>query len=422
MNFIGQIILMAFLLVCSAFCSGSETAFFNLSPRTRRSFRDSANKLQQTASMLLSRPEKLLTSLLFGNMAFNVLYFAIASSLSITIRNNHGTTSAVAAAVGAFFAILLFGEMLPKSIAFYNSRAACILTTPFCLVITRLLSALITFLKRFVITPIIRLLTGSSIPTKITGNLSINQFRLLIDSSKQQGLISGDENQLFGEVMELRLLKVRHVMQPRVDMICAEIATPRKKMKRLMLDNKLTTIPVYAKTIDNVIGFVDLRDLIIYPDMKIASLINKARFVPEQKTVESLLEYFRQTGTDTAVVVDEYGGIAGLISLEDCVEQFLGPIDDTDHPDPITQLGPLEYRLNGNLPIHDWAETFGIDIAYGRTSTIAGLTAALLGTVPKKGDTVRIKNLKLTVENVRRHRITSLKLTFENISEDIQER
>ena len=417
MSYIGQIILMAVLIICSALCSGSETAFFNISPRTRRSFKDSSNKLQKIAAQLLTQPEKLLTSLLFANMAFNVLYFAITSALSVRIGNTHGPTPAFITAALAFFVILLFGEMLPKSLAFYNSRAACLTTTPFCLVLTRLLSPMITYLKRFVTTPIIRLLTGVTTPAKLTGDLTINQFRMLIDSSRQQGHITGDENQLFSEVLELHLLKVRHVMQPRVDMISADITTPTDKLKQAMLDNKLTQMPIYSDSIDNVLGMIELRDLILYPELHVNSLINKVNFVPEQKTIESLLEFFRKTSTDTAVVVDEYGGIAGLISLEDCVEEILGPIDDTDQPDPIQQIGPMQYRFQGSLGIHDWAETFGIDIAYGRTTTIAGLTATLLGRVPKKGDTVQIKNIKLVVESVHKHRITSLILSFEDISE-----
>lgn len=408
---------MAVLLVCSGLCSGSETAFFNISPRKRRLFKQSNNKLQQTAAELLSQPEKLLTALLFGNMAFNVLYFAIASAMSIRLQNTHGTTSALCSAVAAFFAILLFGEMLPKSLAYYNSRSACIFTTPFCMVLTSILLPVVGFMKNFIITPIIRLLTGVSAPAKMTGDISVNQFRLLIESSKQQGLISTDENQLYSEVMELNLLKVRHIMQPRVDMISAEISTPRDQMRSMMQKNKLTRMPVYSKDIDNIKGMVELRDLIIYPEMSINNLINKVRFVPEQKTLESLLEYFRYKKIDTAIVVDEYGGIAGRVCLEDCVKEILGPIEDFDQPDPIKQIGPLKYRLNGNLPIHDWTETFGIDIAYGRTATIAGFTTALLGKVPEPNDTVRVKNLQLTVENVQNNRIKTLILTLDYAQE-----
>ena len=416
MSYIGQIIPMAVLLVCSGLFSGSETAYFNISRRKRRALRDSEHKLRKTAAELLDHPHQLLTSLLFGNMAVNVLYFSLASVLSVNIGRQQGTLPALLTAVLALFFILLFGEMLPKSLAFYKSENACIITAPFCMVIVRLLSPLTRLMERFIITPLMRLLVGSSRPSGQTGELTVSQFKLLIESSRQQGLITGDENQLFGEIMELSILKVRHVMRPRVDMTAVEIATPPEQIRSLMHDNGLTKIPVYKNDIDNIVGMCGLRELILAPGKPVKKIVTAASFVPEQKTIESLLEFFRSTSTDTAIVVDEYGGVAGMISLEDCVEEILGPMDVNEHLEPIEQIGPLTYRLSGNLAIHDWAEAFGIDLANSRMTTIAGLTTALLGRVPKPGDTAHIKNLKLTVENLHRHRIQSLILTFEELN------
>jgi CBS domain containing-hemolysin-like protein len=117
-------------------------------------------------------------------------------------------------------------------------------------------------------------------------------------------------------------------------------------------------------------------------------------------------------------VVDEYGGIAGSVRLEDIAEELLGPIELTEQIDPIEQIGPFKYRLAGNLAIHDWAEEFGIDPAETRISTIAGLVTALLGKIPQSGDVAHLKNLKFTVERVRKHRIETLVLTFEPIAPD----
>ena len=133
-------------------------------------------------------------------------------------------------------------------------------------------------------------------------------------------------------------------------------------------------------------------------------------FVPEQKTVESLLEFFRSSKTDTAIVVDEYGGIAGTVSLEDIVEELVGPIEPLKGIEPVKQLGPMTYRLAGSLAIHDWADAFGIDVAESRLATIGGLVVALLGKIPRTGDVARLRNLKFTVELVRKHRIESIVL------------
>jgi CBS domain containing-hemolysin-like protein len=177
-----------------------------------------------------------------------------------------------------------------------------------------------------------------------------------------------------------------------------------------MMNHRFTKLLVYSGNIDNIIGLVPLRQLLLYPDTPLTRLADKVNFIPEQKTVESLLEFFRSGKTDTAVVVDEYGGIAGMVSLEDIVEELVGPIEPLKGIEPVKQLGPMTYRLAGSLAIHDWADAFGIDVAESRLATIGGLVVALLGKIPRTGDIARLRNLKFTVELVRKHRIESLVL------------
>jgi magnesium and cobalt transporter len=142
--------------------------------------------------------------------------------------------------------------------------------------------------------------------------------------------------------------------------------------------------------------------------------------VPEQKTVESLLEFFRRSKTDMAIVVDEYGGIAGSVRLEDIAEELLGQIEPTDQTEQIEQTGPFEYRLSGNVAIHDWSDVLDIDLAQTRMVTIGGLVTALLGKMPSNGDVAYLKNLKFTVEKVRKRRIETLILTLEPFQSDSQ--
>jgi len=155
--------------------------------------------------------------------------------------------------------------------------------------------------------------------------------------------------------------------------------------------------------------------LFLKPGVSVDRLVQPVHFVPEQKTVESLLEFFRKTGTDMAVVVDEYGGLAGSVQLEDIAEELFGRMEIAAGIEPINQLGPFEYRLAGDLAIHDWADVFGIDLEQTRLSTIGGLVTALLGRIPKKGDAAYLGNLKFTVDRVRRHRIETVILTLEPI-------
>jgi CBS domain containing-hemolysin-like protein len=282
----------------------------------------------------------------------------------------------------------------------------------------RILSPLLRILEFAIITPILRLLTGPTDSGEHSDAVTAEQLKLLIESSRQRGLIGDDENQLFAEVIELGFLKVRHVMRPRVDMIACDVTDSARKAQQLMAESNLTKIPVYANNIDNIVGCLSQRNLLLNPDSPIGRLLKKVNFVPEQKTVESLLEFLRKSGTDMAIVVDEYGGIAGTVSVEDIVEELIGPIEPTSAIEPIEQIGPLQYRLAADLAIHDWAQAFGIDPGQTRLATIAGLTTALLGRIPKKGDVAYLKNLKFTVEKVQRHRIESLILSLEPVSRE----
>jgi len=415
---IWQLIVMLVLLFCSALLSGSETAYFNISKRQVLLLRQSHNTFAALAIRVLKNPKRLLTSLLFGNMAVNVLFFALASVLALNIGQAIGPAAGGAVACVAFVLLLLFGEMLPKSLAYSNSKQFCIWASAFCYVCIRILSPIISILDFLVVVPSLRLLgvgAGSGHATEI---VTVNQFKSLIEASRHRGLISADENRLMNEVIEMSFLKVRHVMKPRVDMISCEVNDSAKDISDLMLKNRVTKIPVYSENIDNIVGLIRHRDMLLDRDEPIAKLLVAVDYLPEQKSVESLLEFFRKHAVDMAIVVDEYGGIAGGVSLENVVEELIGPMEPGEQAEPIEQIGALEYRLSGDLAIHDWAEVFGVDAGHERLSTVGGLTTALLGRIPKPGDVAYLKNLKLTVEKVRKRRIESLVLSLESKTEE----
>ena len=245
--------------------------------------------------------------------------------------------------------------------------------------------------------------------------MTLEEFRSLVELSRRRGLLTPHENRLLAEVVDLGSLKVRHMMRPRVDMVACNVADSPDTVRKLMLTRHLTKAPVYVRNVDNVVGLIHLRDLFLKPAVSLDQLKRPVHFVPEQKTVESLLEFFRKTRTDTAVVVDEYGGIAGIVQLEDIAEELVGRMDVTAGVEPIKQLGPFEYQLAGDLAIHDWADVLGIDLEETRQSTIGGLVTTLLGRVPRKGDVAYLGNLKFTVDRVRKHRIETVILTVEPI-------
>jgi len=405
-------VLMLVLLTGSAFFSGAETAFFNLSRRQIRLLAESKHAMQKLAAKLLNRPRVLLGCFLLGNMTVNVLFFAAGSVFVLGLQRQAGSAIAAAAAFVSFAVLVIFGEILPKSIAFASSKTVSIAAAVPTFLFLEILSPIVLIFRFTIAEPVLRLLLG---PKKARQPLTTEEFQSLIEQIRRSGLISADENKLLNEVIELGFLKVRDCLRPRVDMIACAITDSTKKARTLMHENHLTKLPVFVRRIDNVVGTVSLRHLLLRPQATISQCLRDVPFVPEQKKVESLLEFFRSSGADMAIVVDEYGGIAGWVTLEDIAEELLGPTDTADRTEPIEQTGPFEYRLSGDLAIHDWANSFGIITARSRLSTVGGLVTALLGRIPKAGDTTHLKNLKFTVEQVQSRRIKTLILTLEPI-------
>lgn len=414
-EYIGHIVLMLFLLVFSAFFSGAETAFFNLSRRQIKLLQQSDHKLSKLSASLLGNPKQLLSCFLFGNMTVNVLFFALASVLTVRVENNVNVSLAAVTAGFSFCVLVLFGEVLPKSAAYGNSQSfsvASALPAYLCLQVFRPLHFI---LKLFIIEPSLRLILG---PVRKPESVSPEEFKLLIEQVGKRGLITADENKLLSEIIELGFLKVRDCLRPRVDMIGCSVTDSRETAISLMCEHHLTKLPVYTDSMDNIVGQIYFRELLLNPQKPLDKLVQKVNYVPEQKKIESLLEFFRSSGTDTAIVVDEYGGIAGSISLEDIAEELLGPIEVTGGIEPIEQTGPFEYRLAGNLTIHDWSQSFGIHTAETRIATIGGLVTAVLGKIPKSGDVAHLKNLKFTVERVKKRRIETLILSLESLQDN----
>jgi len=412
-----HIVPMLLLLAGSAFFSGAETAFFNLSHRQVKLFQQSKHKVQNLVASLLNKPGQLLNCFLFGNMTVNVLFYAVASVLTMRVREQAGLGAAAITALVSFIALVLIGEILPKSVAYANSRSVSFAAALPAFLCLKIFTPLEFVFKFFILEPILRLFLG---PVRSPKPITVGEFKSLIDTTRKQGLLSADENKLLTEVIELGLLKVRHVMRPRVDMIACAVTDSPHKAREKMQENHLTKLPVYVGTIDNIVGVVHLRQLLLKAGVSLDKIVQQVHFVPEQKTVESLLEFFRRSRTDMAVVVDEYGGIAGSVRLEDIAEELFGQMEPASHIEPIKQTGPFEYRLAGNLAIHDWAEVFGIDLAETRLATVGGLVTALLGKIPKSGDVAHLKNLKFTVEKVQKHRIETLTLILEPFQTDGQ--
>lgn len=415
MGYIWRIVLMTVLLGCSAFCSGSETAFFHLSRRQVTLFSKSRHRTETMIAEILLRPSRFLTTLLFGNMLVNVSFFALAGVFSVKIGHRFGPGMASACAAGFFVLLVLFGEMLPKSLAYSNTVRICRWASLPCYLALQTIGPILAGLDLFLVRPFCRLFIGS-VYSVSDHSVNPGQMRIVLESTMRRGLISKDENQLLMEVVKFGYLKVRHVMQPRVDMLMCEENTPPETARQLFYTHHEKMMPVYRDEIDNITGVLAFRDLLLNPEKPIASLLGPVIFVPEQKTVESLLETFRSQKKEFAVVVNEYGGIAGSVELEDILEELVFPSEVSEGTAPIQVVGPLTYRLSADLPIHDWIEAFDIEPEHQRLTTVGGLVTALLGRIARPGDAVCWKNLIFRVETVHRNRIETLILSLQSLA------
>jgi CBS domain containing-hemolysin-like protein len=409
-------LMMVFLLFCSAFFSGSETAFFNISAQEAKLLKKSHKPLERFVGDILGSPKKLLSCLLFSNMAVNTLFFAFSSVFIINISKQFSAFSGIITAFICFIMLIIFGEMLPKSFAFGNSVLLSSAAVLPCMLLVKVLNPIISILDVIFFMPLLRLCGAYK---QNPESINYYQLKALLKSSLDDGLITVEETYLFNEIVEFGLLKVHQIMQARVDMASCGIDSDISDIKKMMRENNLRYLPMYESNIDNIKGYLDLRDILLCPDRQIKDYLKPVVFVPEQKTLESMLVYFQKNKTDMAIVVDEYGGISGRIDIETIIGELFGAQpQQNEQTEPVCQIGPMKYRLNGNIALHDWKDAFGINPEELNIATVGGFITACLGKIPSKGDKIKLGNIDIEVESVYKHRIKTLILSFANELEE----
>jgi CBS domain containing-hemolysin-like protein len=230
----------------------------------------------------------------------------------------------------------------------------------------------------------------------------------------RQGVIDTAENMMLQEIVALPQTSVRSVMRPRVDVIAVPLDADPADVRSRMHQARLTKLPVYGRDLDDIRGLVHARDLYLRDDPPLARLIRPVNYIPEQCNLLQVIEHFQATRSQLAIAVDEYGGMAGLVTMEDVLEQIVGDLPGTQKPaEPAVEvISPNVYRLAGDLNVRDWAQRFGMTKLTGtKVQTVAGLILARLGRLPQEGESVRFANLTLTVERLAGRRIDRILLT-----------
>lgn len=408
---IRQTLSIALLIIVSGTVSAGETALFALSRRQLKRFRQSPRWIDHLVLRLRESPEALITTVLLANSFVNILLFSI---LAVITNRVAGYSHAAATVIGtlSFLLVLFATEILPKLFAFaLRERLAPMAALPI-----RLLEfatwPLRAILRRTLTEPLTRIFSGGE---GSDPEVRPDELQNLVNICQTEGLIDARENALLHRVMDLADMRVSELMIPRVDVVAFDLAESREQLIQLFQKNRLLRIPAYDGQIDNIRGLISAKDCLLNPDLAPAALVQPVPFIPEQARVEALLQHFRSTATKLAIVVDEYGGLAGIVALEDIVEAIIGELraaDEPATPPSLQQLTPTTYLVNASLDVADFCRAFDLPEEESRVNTVGGMIAERLDRVPHQGDRVELAIGHLEVVSVRKHRILQARLNL----------
>ncbi|PZW43942.1 gliding motility-associated protein GldE [Mesonia algae] len=417
--------LLFFLLACSALISGSEVALFSLTPSDFDVDEGKISAKQQILIRLLDRPKKLLATILvannFVNIAIVLLFDALADSLFAGINSVFFGINIrfVVEVVIVTFLILLFGEILPKIYANRNKvKFSHFMAFP--LGVLDKLFSVFSLPMRYV-TVLIHNKLG-----KQKSNLSVDQLSQALELTSEEDTTKEEQKILQG-IVSFGNTVTKQVMKNRMDVFALNKEQPYKEVIEEIVEQGYSRIPVYEDSIDNILGILYIKDLLPHLDetnFKWQDLIREAFFVPENKKLDDLLNDFKEKKNHLAIVVDEYGGTSGIISLEDIIEEIVGDIsDEFDDEDLVfSKLDDYNFIFEGKTPMKDFyrviklEENDFIEEKRGEAETLAGFLLEISGEFPKKNQELKVEHFTFTIEAVDNKRIKQVKL---NIAHEI---
>jgi putative hemolysin len=404
-----QLALLLFLIVCSALLTGAEAAYFSLGrARLKRMARQPG-----APEPIVTRPHDLLVTLLVGITLINIGASALATRIADEL---FGLRYALAVEMIAMVILLTtFGEVLPMTLAVkYPERFLAVVRTP------------VHWLE-ILVTPIRIVLAGlTSLTVRLVGRgadaqatLSEEELRTLVDVGASEGVVEREEREMIHKVFELEDTLVRSVMVPRTDMFCLDVATPAPDILPALREHLHSRVPVYEGSIDVIVGVLYTKDLLRYvkglpADFDLRAHLHPPYFVPESKRADALLQEFQAKKLHIAIVVDEFGGTAGLVALEDLLEELVGEIaDEYDEPERLIQrIDASTYRVAGKLSVEDLNAATGLAISDEAYDTVGGWVLDLFGRVPRKGERTETPELVVTVEKVERTRVIEVLISL----------
>ncbi len=403
------------LLALSAFFSGTEAAIFSLQPlEVERIRRREGGLAVKALNHLLSNKEAFLTTVLIGNEVVNVAVSSLAASLALSLWGDKGLGISVAVMT---FLLVLYGEMAPKAWAVAKATTWALWASVPILVFSYLI-----FPARWLLT---RLAGVSRLLPQEEKGLGEREFKALVREGRRKGVIKDSEQEMILKVFRFSHTRVGEVMTPRTEMFVLEVDTPPEEAYEKLKEVTYREVPLYEGSLDNIVGIMRTKDLLGFPwgVVKVESLreiMTEPYFVPESKEVAELLREFQKKRLHMAIVIDEYGGVAGLVTLEDVIEELVGEISDEfdREGEELEEVAPGVYRVSPRMALESLEERLGIPYPEEDVDidTVGGLVFHLFGRVPQKGEAVEYKGWRFVVEDIKRTRI--LKLRLERIDGD----
>ena len=406
-----QIGVLVVLLLGSGFFSASETSLMSLSKIRIRYMEDEGVKGAKLVGSLIEKSSDLLSSILVGNNIVNIAATSVSTSLFISIFGDGGV--AIATAVMTVL-VLVFGEITPKTIAANSPEKVAV-------VVSKPISIIMKITKPIVW--IFNLLTG--IIFKIMGidNDGVKPFiteeelKAMVNVSHEEGVLEMEEREIINNVFQFGDMQAKEAMIQRLDMVAIDIEDSYDEIIELFKSEKLSRLPVYQESIDDIVGILNIKDIIFLSDEEIENFdikdyVREAFFTYEFKKITQLLEEMKKEKTQMAIVVDEYGGTAGLLTIEDLVEVIVGDIDDEydEEEEEIVKINDNEYLVEGSTKISDVNEQLGINLESEEFDSIGGFIIGYLKRIPEENEIIEVEDVKFKVESIDKNRINKIRI------------
>ncbi|MGI6144694.1 MAG: HlyC/CorC family transporter [Clostridia bacterium] len=406
-----QLIFLIVLLCLSAFFSASEAAIFSANKVKIRHLAEEGNKRAILLRRLLEQPGRPISTILIGNNVVNIGSTALATSLAITFFGSSG--AGIATAVMSVL-ILIFGEITPKTLVARRPEDFSLRTSGFIDKLGKVLSPLIYVLNAFT-NMLVKLVDGS---VKEKQFITEEELRMLVNVGEEEGFIDEDEREMIDSIFEFDDTLVREVMVPRIDIHALEVEDTLENAIKLIMQVGHSRIPVYEQTVDNIIGVIYAKDLLkiffepAREKITLKELMRPAYYVPESKKVRDLFAELRKEQVHMAIILDEYGGTAGIATIEDLIEEIVGEIqDEYDREEQaIKKMEDGSFLVDARTSISEINEEIKIDLSDDEYDTISGVVFHHLGRLPNEGEELYIGNLQVKVEKIMGRRIEKLRL------------